>query len=124
MWETKPFVPCDILGFCILLFVHDGMAAVVIGLPSIDEESGLNTYPDSSRADEVWKDPDTCKSTGAAKYDIWAWVCTKLVLKQQTLLEINYADHFLKPSEDMDEQLSFLAGVEVNVHSSRSSEPS
>jgi hypothetical protein len=29
------------------------MAAVVIGLPSIDEESGLNTYPDSSRADEV-----------------------------------------------------------------------
>jgi hypothetical protein len=47
------------------------MAALVTGLPSIDEESGLNTYPDSSRADEVWKDPDICKSTGAAKHGIY-----------------------------------------------------
>jgi len=37
---------------------------------------------------------------------------------------MNCADHFLKPSEGMDEQLSFLAEVEVNVHLSHSSEPS
>lgn len=38
--------------------------------------------------------------------------------------QTNYADHFWKPSVDMDEQLSFLAGVEVNVQMSRSFEPS
>lgn len=47
MIRTKPFVPCDIL------FVQEDTAALVIGLLSIEEESGLMAYPGSCKADEV-----------------------------------------------------------------------
>lgn len=69
--RSKPFVLCNILMVCILLSVQEDTAAPVIGPLSIDEESGLETYPDSSKVDGVWKDPDTCKITGAAIYDIY-----------------------------------------------------
>lgn len=68
--RTKPCVPCDTLTVCTVFFVQGDTPALVIGLLSIEGESGLKTYPDSSKPDDVWKDPDSCESTGADKYGI------------------------------------------------------
>jgi hypothetical protein len=51
--RTKPFVPGDVLTVCTVFFVQEDTSALVTGLLSIEEESGLKTYPDSSKADDV-----------------------------------------------------------------------
>lgn len=50
-----------------MLFDQDD-TTVFIGILSIAGESFFRIYPGSSKADEDWKDPDTCGSTGAGKY--------------------------------------------------------
>lgn len=68
--KLKHLIPCNKLVVCKVVFDHEDTTVFIIGLLSIAEESCFRIYPGSSKADGDWKDPDTCGSTGAAKYQL------------------------------------------------------
>lgn len=63
-------IPGDKLTVCKVLFDQDDDTVFIIGVLSIGGASFFEMYPGSSKADEDWKRPDTCESTGAARYQL------------------------------------------------------
>lgn len=65
VWDVEPFVTGDELTGCIL-FVQEQAAALVIGIISMDGESGPKICPHSDGVEDDWNVPDTCEGAGAA----------------------------------------------------------
>lgn len=61
--SDAPFAAYGKLILGIVLFVQGPNLAFVSGVLRIEEESGLMTYPDSSRAGDGGNDPDACEGT-------------------------------------------------------------